>query len=78
MDRQLVREVTAFRNFDGIDLADQVGDGDVGRGELFAVAAIARQPADGQVIAAFGQEGATVPADRLERIIVDLAAADHG
>ena len=32
----------AARGLDGIEVADQVGDGDVGRGQLFNVALVAR------------------------------------
>jgi hypothetical protein len=46
VDRQLVGEVAALGHLDGIDLADEVGDRDVRRGQLLAVAAIAGHPHD--------------------------------
>ena len=43
VDRQLVREVAALGDLDRVDLADQVGDGDVRRRQLLAVALLARR-----------------------------------
>jgi hypothetical protein len=43
--------LAAARGLDGVDVADQVGYGDVGRGELFDVAVVGRQPRDGGVVA---------------------------
>ena len=51
VDRQLVREVAALGDLDRVDLADEVGDRDVGRGELLAVAALAVHPLDLGVVA---------------------------
>ena len=53
MDGEFVGEVASLRHFDWVDLADQVGDGDVGSGELLAVAVGAGDPADGGVVAEF-------------------------
>ena len=39
------------RGLDGVDVADEVGDGDVGGGELFDVALFRRHPGDGGVVA---------------------------
>src|SRR3989449_4951700 len=77
VDRQLVSEVTALGHLDGIDLADQIGDRDVGRGQLLTVAAVARNPLDGGLVTLLGQALATARADRSERIVVDLAAGQH-
>ena len=49
VDGQLVGQVAALGDLDRVDLADQVGDGDVGRGELFAVARVAADPVDLQL-----------------------------
>ena len=46
MQGQLVGQVAALGDLDRVHLADQVGDGDVGRGELLGVAPVARQPVD--------------------------------
>ena len=47
VEGQLVGQVAALGDLDRVDLADEVGDRDVRRGQLLAVAAIARQPVDG-------------------------------
>ena len=44
VDGRRVGQVAALGDLDRVDLADQVGDGDVGRGQLLGVAAVARQP----------------------------------
>ena len=51
VDRQLVGEVAALGDLDRVDLADQVGDRDVRRRQLLAVAA-SREPGDAGGIAA--------------------------
>ena len=51
VDGRRVGQVAALGDLDRVDLADQVGDGDVGRGQLLAVAAVARQPLDGRLVA---------------------------
>ncbi len=78
VDRQLVGEVAALGHLDRIDLADQIGDRDVGRGQLLAVAPVARQPGDLGGVAALGHALAARRADRRQRIVVDLAAGEHG
>ncbi len=37
--------------FDGVDVADEVGYGDVGGGEFFDVAVVGGEPGDGGVVA---------------------------
>ena len=44
VDGQLVGEVAALGHPDRVDLADQVGDGGVRRGQLLAVAVAAMDP----------------------------------
>ena len=39
--------LAAARGLDGIEIADEVGNGDIGRGELFDVALVAVEPCDG-------------------------------
>ena len=52
MNRQLVaQQVTAFRRFDRIDVADDVGDGHVGRREFFDKTRIAIDPIDRRCVA---------------------------
>ena len=78
MHRQLVRQqVPAAGRLDGIDVADDIRDGDVRRGELFNEPQLARQPRDRRLLAALGDQLAAVLRNRLERIIVDLAACEN-
>ncbi len=63
---------------DGVDVADNVGDGDVGSGKFFNVALVARHPGDGSVVAFGGDTFAAGAADGAERMIVDFAALDDG
>ena len=79
VDRQLVGEVAALRHADRVDVADQVGDGRVGRGELLGVPVVARRssrPARRRRRSATSATAAR--ADRAERMVVDLAPVDHG
>ena len=46
VDRQLVGKVAPLGHLDRVDLADEVGNGDVRRGQLLAVALVGRQPGD--------------------------------
>ncbi len=79
MDGQFVGEVAAgARGFDGVNVADHVGDGDVGRGQLFDVAQFAREPGDGRGVAFFRDKLAAGAADGAEGRIVDLAAGHDG
>ena len=75
---EFVGEVAALGDLDGVDLADEVGDGDVGGGELFGVALVAGEPVDLEVVALLGEAGAAGEADGVEGVVVDLAAADDG
>ena len=67
--------VAALGRLDGIDVADQVGDGDVGRRQLFHVAIIGGQVRNGRVVGIVGQQFAAAAANRRVRIVVDFAAA---
>ena len=64
VDGELVGEVAALGDLDRVDLADQVGDRGVGRGELLAEAALAVHPLDRRLVAALGDEQAGVVRDR--------------
>ena len=66
------------RRFDGIDIADQVGDSHVGRGELFDEAIVRGEPRDGRVVAELRDQVAGVLADRRVRIVAHLGAGDVG
>ncbi len=76
---QLVGKIAAAaRGANGIHVADDVGHGDVRRGQLFDIAAVARHPGDGRVVAFGGDFFAAGAADGLQRVIVDFAADHHG
>ena len=76
VERQLVGQVAAFGDLDRVDLADQVGDRDIGRGELFGIAAVARQPVDRGGVAVTLDDRTGGRADRRERVVIELAAMD--
>ena len=74
--RQLVGEVAALGDLDRVDLADEVGDRRVGRGQLLAEAVVAVHPLDRRVVAVLGDEVAGVLRHRAVRVVVDLGAGD--
>ena len=75
--RELVGEVAALGDLDRVDLADQVGDRGVGRGELLAEASVAVDPLDRGLVAPLGHEQSRACVrDRRVRVVVDLAAGD--
>ena len=72
--RQLVGEVQpGLRRLDRIDVADHVGDRHVGRGELLDEAVLARQPRDRQRVALGRDTRAARAANRVQRVVVNLA-----
>src|SRR5205807_3408640 len=77
MDGQLICEIAAFGDLDGVDLTDEIGDRDVGRGELLAIATIATDPRYLDAVAFLGDQVETPAADRFVRVVVDLASCDH-
>ena len=77
VEGQLVRQVAALGDPDRVHLADQVGDRDVGGRELLRVAAVPVDPVDRGDVAALGDDRPCRRADRGERVVVELAAADH-
>ncbi len=60
MHRHLAREIAALGMLDHVDFADQVGDGNVGRGELFVIALVAADPGDRRGVAFGGDQVAGV------------------
>jgi hypothetical protein len=78
VDRELVGEVPALRDLDRVDLAHEVRDGDVGRGELLAVAPVPRHPLDRGGVGLLRDPQPAGPADRRVGVVVDLAAGDGG
>src|SRR6266481_844818 len=79
VDSEFVGKIAAAaRGADGIDVADDVGHGDIGRGKFFDETIFARHPGDRRVVAISGNCFAACTADRLERIVIDFAAGDDG
>ena len=76
VQRQLVGEVTALGDLDRVDLADQVGDRGVRRGELLTEPVVAMDPHDRRVLAVLGDEIAGVAGHRGVGVVVDLAAGN--
>ncbi len=66
------------RGLDGVDVADEVGYGDVRGGELFNVAILGGHPGDGGVVAAFGDEIAGELGKRGVGVVAELGAGDVG
>src|SRR5208282_1750313 len=79
MHGQLVGKVAAAAGgADGIHVADDVGHGDVGRGQFFNVALGPRQPPDGRGVALIRHAPSAGLADGAVGIVVDFAARDDG
>jgi hypothetical protein len=66
------------RGFDRIDVANQVGDRHVGRGELLAIALVPMDPPDRKRVS-FGRRAPLADgANRRQRVVVQLAPVDGG
>lgn len=78
VDGEFVAEVATFGNFDWVDFADEVGDGDVGCGEFFAVAFVAGEPFELGVVAFLGDDVAAGLGDGVEGVFWDFAAGEDG
>ncbi len=74
MNRQLIGDVLAAAScFDGIDVANHVRDGDVGRGQLFHITMILGEPGNRRFIAHFRDEVLAAAANGCVGIVVDFA-----
>src|SRR4029450_9220243 len=73
VNRFLVGEVAALGDLDRVDFADQIGDGDIGGRQRFTVGQIASDPLERQCVAQLGRFFAADAADRVVRVVVDLA-----
>jgi len=62
---------------DHINLADQVGDGHVGRGQLLLIARVAADPVDRGRVAQAGDLLASLLGEGRIRVVVDLGPFDH-
>ena len=78
VDGELIGEVAALGHLDGIDLADEVGDGSVGRGQLLPVALAAMHPGQRGVVALCGDQVFGVLGHRVVGIVVHLGAGHDG
>ena len=76
VERQFVTEITALCDANRVDLADQIGDRDVGCRQLLGIAPVAWQPVDRRLVAVLVDGGLGGRADRGEGIVVQLAAAN--
>ena len=74
VDGELVGQVAALGDLDGVDLADQVGDRRVGRGQLLAEAPLPVDPLDRRLVGPFGDQHRARGARSVVRVVVDLAA----
>ena len=70
--------VATASRLDGIDVANQVGDGYVGSGELLDIPFLRTKPGNGRGIALLSQQITATPAEWCIRIVVDLASGDKG
>ena len=76
MHRHLAGEITPLGMLDHVDLADQVGDRHVGRGEFFMITVVGADPCDRRAVALLGDQVAGKFRHRLEGIVVDFRAGD--
>ena len=58
----------------GVDVADQVRDGDVGGRQLLGIAIVSVDPLDGRLVTPLGDQRARFGGDRGEGVVVHLAA----
>ncbi len=77
VDRELVGQVPALGDPDGVDVADQVGHARVRCRELLRVPVLAADPADRRRVPVLGEEGTAGRADRVVRVVVHLAPRDR-
>ena len=68
--------VASARGFNRVDVANEIGDSHVRRGQLFHVAIIWREICDGRLVAQTRHLFAAAPANGSVRIITDFAARD--
>ncbi len=70
--------LVAAGGFDGVDVADEVGYGDVGGGEFFDEAVVGSEPGDGGFVAELCDEVAAELGDGGVGVVADLGAGDVG
>ncbi len=72
----LPRSWVAAGRFDGIDVADEVGYGDVWGGQFFDEAVVGRHPCDGGFVTHLCDEVAAELRDRRIGVVAHLGAGD--
>src|SRR5208282_3579023 len=76
---ELIGKVAASTSgADGVNVAENVRDGHVGRGQFFHVTLVTRQPGNGSVFALRSHLFAAGAANGPQRVIVNFAAGNHG
>ena len=79
MDRQFTADFAALLGcFDGVNVADHVGDGDIGGGQFFDVAGVAVHPGDRGFVTEGGDLLLGLLGEGGERIIANFGASDVG
>lgn len=79
MHRQLAAQfMAALRGLDGINVANEVGNGHVGSGELFDVTVIGRQVGNARRLGIGRQQLPAPGAKRSVRVVMNLAAREVG
>ena len=78
VQRQLVGQVPALGHLDRVDLADEVGDRRVRRGQLLAVANAAMRPGNRGVVAVLGNQIERMAGHGVVGVVEDLRALDVG
>ena len=74
----VAEDVSPARGLDWIEIADDVGDGDVWRRQLLDVTLLRIEPGDRRVVGRFAEKISSVFGDRSKRIVVDFTAGDDG
>ncbi len=75
--RQFAAEfMPAACSFNGIDIADQIRNRDIGSRQLFYVPILGSEISDGRAVAVLGDFLMAAAADRRIRVVMDLAAGD--
>ena len=77
VDRLGVAERPALGDLHRVDVADQVGDGGVRRGQLLGVPLVAVPPVDRQLVAELGGAALRGVGDRVVGVLAELGAGDH-
>ena len=77
MNGGFIGQMPPLRNLDGVDLPNQVGNGNVRRRQLFRIPRLPLQPGNGRIVPLLGHNAPPVRAERMIRIIIQLAARDN-